>query len=121
MRDVKVSGGKECVSQHKLLVGDFELSTSFSKSCCASPKRKLWKFSNPEVRLEYENCVHESAQFFKTHRILTVPGLKSKTVCLMHVILCVVGHSGKPKRKETWWWNDEVDPTIKTKRQLWNK
>ena len=29
---------------------------------------------------------------FKTHRILTVPGPKSKTVCLMHVILCVVGH-----------------------------
>ena len=29
---------------------------------------------------------------FKTQRILTVPGPKSKTVCLMHVILCVVGH-----------------------------
>ena len=29
---------------------------------------------------------------FKTHRILTVPGPKSKTVCLVHVILCVVGH-----------------------------
>ena len=92
MGDVKVIGGEECVSQHKLLVGGFELNTSFSKSRCAPPKQKLWKFSNPEVRLEYENCVHESAQFFKTHRILTVPGPKSKTVCLMHVILCVVGH-----------------------------
>ena len=28
---------------------------------------------------------------FKTHRILTVPGPKSKSACLMHVILCVVG------------------------------
>ena len=29
---------------------------------------------------------------FKTHRILTVPGPKSKPACLMHVILFVVGH-----------------------------
>ena len=29
---------------------------------------------------------------FKSHRILTVPGPKSKTVCLMHVIMCVVGY-----------------------------
>ena len=29
---------------------------------------------------------------FKTHRILTVPGQKSKPACLMHVILFVVGH-----------------------------
>ena len=29
---------------------------------------------------------------FKAHRILTVPGPKSKPVCLMHVMLCVVGH-----------------------------
>ena len=27
---------------------------------------------------------------FKPHRILTVPGPKSKPVCLMHVVLCVV-------------------------------
>ena len=83
------------VSQRKLLVGDFELNTSFSKSRCTLPK--LWKLSNPEVRLEYGNCVH---------RILTVTGPKSKTVCLMHVILCGWTRGGKPKRKETWWWNE---------------
>ena len=36
--DVKVIGGEECVSQHKLLVGDLELNTSFSKSRCIPPK-----------------------------------------------------------------------------------
>ena len=62
MRDVKVIGGEEFISQHKLLVGDIELNTSFSKSRCIPPKRKLWKLPNPEVRLEYGNCVHEKAQ-----------------------------------------------------------
>ena len=41
VRDVKVIGGEECVSQHKLLVGDIELNTSFSKSRCIPPKQKL--------------------------------------------------------------------------------
>ena len=36
----------------------------------------------------------------------------------MHVTLCV---GAKPKRKETWWWNDEVDLTIKEKRRLWKE
>ena len=31
VHDVKVISGEECVSQHKLLVGDLELNTSFSK------------------------------------------------------------------------------------------
>ena len=65
MCDVKVIGSEECVSKHKLLVGDLELNTSFSKSRCTPPKGKLWKLSNPEVRLEYGNCVHESAQSFQ--------------------------------------------------------
>ena len=34
----------------------------------------------------------------------------------MHVILCNWTQGGKPKRKETWLWN-EVDSTIKEKRR----
>ena len=65
VRDVKVISGEECVSQHKLLVGDIELNTSFSKSRGIPPKRKLWKLPQLEVRLEYGNRVHESAQSFQ--------------------------------------------------------
>ena len=38
VRDVTVIDGKECVSQHNLLLGDFELNTSFSKSRFTPPK-----------------------------------------------------------------------------------
>ena len=57
---------------------------------------------------------------FKTHRILTVPGPKSKTVCLMHVIWCVVGlcvvrqNVKKPG-------GGMMKLTIKEKRQLWKE
>ena len=55
------------------------------------------KYGNCEIR-KYGNIVNMENVFikvhnsFKTYRILTVPGPKSKTVCLMHVIMCVVGH-----------------------------
>ena len=102
MRDVKVTGSKECVSQHKLLVGDIELKTSFSKSRCIPPKRKLWKFSNPEVRLEYGNCVHESAQSFQNPQNSDSASTKIKT-CLLNACDTVCGwtRGGTPKQKET--------------------
>ena len=116
MCDVKVIGGEECVSQHKLLVGDLELNTSFSKSRCIPPKRKLWKLSNPEVPLKYGNCVHESAQSFQNPHNSDSAWSEIKT-CLLNACDTVCGwtQGGKPKCKETWWWNDEVDSTIKEK------
>ena len=100
--DVKVIGGEECVSQHKLLVGDIELNTSFSKSRCTPPKRKLWKLSNPEVRLEYGNCVHESAQSFQNPQNSDSAWTEIKR-CLLNACDTVCGwtRGGKPIRKET--------------------
>ena len=120
MHEVKVIGGKECVSQYKLLVGDIELNT-FSKSCCIPPKRKLWKLSNPEVRLEYGNCVHESAQSFQNAQNSDIAWTEIKR-CLLNACDTVSGWTwgGKPIRKETWW-NDEVDSTMKEKRQFWKE
>ena len=122
MRVAKVIGGEECVSQHNFLVGDIELNTSFRKSRCLPPKRKLWKLSNPEVRLEYGNCVHESAQSFLNPQNSDSAWTEIKT-CLLNACDTVCGRTqgDKPKRKETWWWNDEVDCTIKEKRRLWKE
>ena len=92
------------VSQHKLLVGDFELNTLFSKSRCTPPKRKLWKLSNPEVRLEYGNCVHESVQSFQNPQNSDSAWIEMKT-CLFNACnaVCDWKRGGKPKRNETWW------------------
>ena len=122
VRDVKVISGEECVSQHKLLVGDLELNTSISKSRSIPPKRKLWKLSNPEVRLQYRNSVHESAQYFQNPNNSDSAWTEIKT-CLLNACDTVCGWTwgGKLKCKETWWWNDEVDSIIKEKRRLWKE
>ena len=35
--------------------------------------------------------------------------------------VCDWKRGGKPKRNETWWWNYEVNSTIKEKKQLWKE
>ena len=105
-----------------MLVGDFELNTSFSKSRCTPPTRKLWKLSNLEVRLEYGNCVHKSAQSFQNPQNSDSAWTEIKNALLnAYNTVCGWTRSGKPKLKETWWWNDEVDSTIKEKIRLWNE
>ena len=98
VRDVKVISGEECVSQQKLLVGDLGLNTSFSKSPNSiPPKRKLWKLSNPEVRLQYRNSVHESAQYFQNPNNSDSAWSEIKT-CLLNACDTVCGWTwGKEK------------------------
>ena len=78
--------------------------------------------SNPELRLEYGNSIHESAQSFQNPQNSDSTWTEIKA-CLLNACYAVCGRtrSGKPKRKETWWWNDEVDSTIKEKRRLWKE
>ena len=78
--------------------------------------------SNPEVHLESGNCVHESAQSFQNPQNSDSAWTKIKN-CLLNACNTVCGgtEGGETKHKETWWWNDEVNSTIKEKRQLWNK
>ena len=42
----------------------------------------------------------------------TVPSFNSLNICTT---------KGQVRRRETWWWNDEVDRAIKVKRRLWKE
>ena len=68
---------------------------------------KKSEVTKPEVRLEYRNCVHESAQSFKNPQNADSAWTEIKT-CLLNTCntVCGLTRGGKPKRKETWWWND---------------
>ena len=92
VRDVKVTESERCVLQHKLLVGDLELNTTFSKSRSIPPKQKLSELSDQGICLVWKLCSWEGSSF-KIHIILTELGTTSKLACLILVILFVVGHS----------------------------
>lgn len=56
----------------------------------------------------------------KTHRTLSVHGMKSRPVYSKQLTLHVGGQVAV-NQLETWWWNDEVDSAIKEKRRLWKE
>ena len=120
--DVKVIESEECVSQPKLLVRDIELNTTFSKSRCIPPKRKLWKLSDLDVLLRFGNCVHESAQFFQSPQNSDRTWNKFKADLLnASDTACGWTRGDKRRRRETWWWSDVVDCAIQEKRRLWKE
>jgi len=122
VRDVRVIGGEECITQQRFLVGDLVINRTFSKSRPIPPRRKLWRLKKPEVAKHFRNIVQESTQTFQypTHPDRAWDEIKS---CLLVTCDSTCGWTkgGKPKRNETWLWNDEVDTVIKEKRRLWKK
>ena len=124
VRNVKVIGGEECTTQHKLLVADLEIYSSslFSKPRVIPPRLKLWKLKEPEVLNLYRNIVCESAQAFEYPKDPDSAWTEIKS-CLLAASDSACGWTSgnKPKRKDTWWWNDEVDFAIKEKRRLWKE
>ena len=60
IKDVKVIAGEECVSQHRLLVGDVIISTApRKKKRMHIPRLKVWKLREPNVKQEFARLVTE--------------------------------------------------------------
>jgi len=59
IRNVKVIAGEECVSQHRLLVGDVISSAPRKKKRMHIPRLKVWKLREPNVKQEFARLVTE--------------------------------------------------------------
>ena len=122
VKDVKAIPNEECVSQHKLLVADTSLSVHPPKRRKFVPKCRIWKLKRPEYRQKFEDRVAQ--ELGNTN--LQEQNSDSSWQCFKRALNtsaeAVCGMSKNHNwRKETWWWNDEVDAAIKEKRKAWNE
>ena len=54
IKNIKVIAGEECVSQHRLLVGDVVISSApRKKKSMHIPRLKVWKLREPNIKQEY--------------------------------------------------------------------
>jgi len=54
-KNVKVIAGEECVSHHRLLVGDVVISSApRKKKRMHIPRLKVWKLREPNVKQEFD-------------------------------------------------------------------
>ncbi|MES9950785.1 MAG: endonuclease/exonuclease/phosphatase family protein, partial [Candidatus Thiodiazotropha sp.] len=117
--NVKAIPGEECALQHRLVVGDFRIST------CPQPKRKfvprikLWKLRDPEKQAELSELFKAKTQDCAMTQTCTVDerwtSLKDN---LLQATKQVCGVSSKhPWRKQTWWWDEKVEKAVREKRK----
>jgi len=58
IKNVKVIAGEECVSQHRLLIGDVVISsTPRKKKIMHIPRLKVWKLREPNAKQEFAGLV----------------------------------------------------------------
>ena len=122
LKDVKVIPSEVCAPQHKLLVGILRLNaTVVRKRSRYTPRIKVWRLKDTEVQKKYLRSVFSGAKSRTTGDNVDSrwSGLKS---CLIDAAGEACGYSkGPPRHTRTWWWQDELDEVIETKRQCYIK
>ena len=117
--DVKVIPGEECVTQHRLLVGDLLIRQRVVAKKKYLPRRKIWKLKEEGVRNSFCTEIMTSENAFNKEE-----GDLDKCWDVFKQGMTgaadrVCGWTkGPPRHEATWWWNDEVDRAIKEKRRL---
>ena len=124
MSNVKVILGEECASQHRLLVGDFRVSIPPQPKRKFVPSIKVWKLRDPGKQAELSKVFKAKTLDSELSQTSTVDerwtSLKDK---LLQATKQVCGvSSNHPWRKQTWWWNNQVEEAVREKRRcfkLW--
>ena len=110
VKDVKVIPGEEIVSQHCRLLIDMVFRKKVKRKVKFRKKLKLWRSRESELK-EFADGVSNKCDDNEDWY-----DLKSK---LLDVASEVCGYTkGKPRHFETWWWNKDVDVTVRRKREL---
>ena len=121
VKNIKCIVGEECASQHKLLVADLRIVAPKPKRRKFIPKCRIWKLRQEEVMTRYK---HEVSQKFATMPKDESPDdiWESYKSSLKSAAETACGMSKNHNwRKESWWWNEEVDNVITEKRKAWKE
>ena len=114
--DCKVIAGEEVVHQHWLVCGVVKVKECKEKRTRAEKRIRTWKLTG-DVGREFKDKVNEQ---HRTHMEQTA---NEKWIDLKGVLIstaedvCGTSKGGKKINKETWWWSEEVQTSIKKKKE----
>ena len=117
MKDIKVIPSEECVPQHKLLVCDLNVKAPAFQSKPFTPKCRIWKLRKPQAQAEFEQVFAEELNGDPV-AAESIEGIWTKLKrSLLSVADKVCGQtSSRHLKRETWWWDDDVNSAISEKR-----
>ena len=114
--DTKVVVGESVAKQHRILVSAIIIWTKWRKAPKLGKRIKWWKLKNLKVNNKFKMEVIESG----------ILGRQKDWQRIAEMIRSIAGRElGKTirkvstaRRRETWWWNQEVQEKLKDKKKL---
>ena len=115
--DVKVIPGEEVALQHQLLVCDMMIDMPPQIKCKFTPRPKVWKLRDPQTCSRFQEVFKAHVPAVETEAATTTEEIWAKLKTGLLKTTEEVCDTTKPHRwrRETWWWNKEVDDAITAK------
>ena len=122
IQNVKVIPGEECAPQHKLLVADLRIRTPVTRPTEFTSKCRSWKLRDPTYqeafKSDFSSKVHGKAPSMQNQSVEEIWGTLKSSLQEAANNTCGMSKKGV-RRKETWWWNEEVNDAVVMKRRAW--
>ncbi|KAL1448566.1 hypothetical protein WDU94_013996 [Cyamophila willieti] len=121
IRNCKIINGEAVASQHRALVIDvtFMINNKKKTQKITTPKIKWWNLKDPFLKMEFRrHAIHKIKQA-EAQDLWT--SCKDAILGVGETVLGKTSGKGRPKDKETWWWNVEVAKKIKEKKEAKKK
>ena len=119
LKDAKAVHSEECVSQHRLLICSTVIRFLKKAEKVFTPKVRLWKLKDNEVKQAFEKHVAENAvSLSNSQNVEDIWNILKSNLLESAKNVCGMTKKGN-WRKETWWWDDSVENAIKEKRFKW--
>ena len=110
----KAIPGEECLTQHRLVRADFKIKNFQRKKWKGMKKLKVWKLKDENTRQQFLEEVSVGALSFNG------TWNSAKTIMLRACEKTCGRTTGRRgEKRETWWWNDEVERVIKEKQMAY--
>jgi hypothetical protein len=118
VKNIKVIPGEECATQHRLLVCDFLVMICPEARRKFQPKVRTWKLKDQEVQKKFQKAFVETIRDYQAADVEEC--WRQFKEGLLSSANSVCGHTKKHIwRKETWWWDEEVNIAIQRKRRCY--
>jgi len=116
VKNCKVIPGEEVVSQHRLLCVTLHLLEDRPPRKTFTPKIKIWKL-NGEGKQQFKTEVQEKYKPVAEANAEDTWKQIQNTVMTAAEKVCGKTTGGKAIEKETWWWNEDLQDSIKEKKK----
>ena len=114
----KVIPGEDLTKQHRLIVMDYKIRKEKKVENVKITKLRVWKLQDIQSKIQFQNKVKE--EMSKREKKDDVNGRwQDLKMVLMTEAENIVRKTrgGKQRQKETWWWNEEVQEALRTKKK----